>query len=170
MEASLMLIRANHFRQVGPLLPSTFAMKLFAALLLLSVAAAAQSFDSAQSFNAAQSFDAAQTDYWTPRHKMETALVTGFHLADAVQTCWHMSQHKGWYEISPITPNNCPGAAAAVIGEGIALQYGSHKLAQRMRWWRPIDRSLPYVQVGFSIDAIRCSNIRAGCTSFIGIY
>lgn len=139
-------------------------MKLLAALLLLSVAAAAQSS------NAAQSFDTAQTDYWTPRHKMETALVTGFHLADAVQTCWHMSQHKGWYEVSPITPNNCPGASVAVIGEGIALQYGSHKLAQRMRWWRPIDRGLPYVQVGFSIDAIRCSNIRAGCTSFGGMY
>jgi hypothetical protein len=144
-------------------------MKLLAALLLLSVASAAQSFDAAIT-SAAQSSDAAQTDYWTPRHKMETVLVTGFHLADAVQTCWHMSQHKGWYEVSPTTPNNCPGAAVAVVGEGIALQYGSHKLAQRMRWWRPIDRSLPYLQVGFSIDAIRCSNIRVGCTSFGGIY
>lgn len=132
-------------------------MKLLTALLLLCVSAVAQSFD------------APQTDYWTPRHKLEAAAVAGFHIADAAQTCWHMSQHDGWHEVSPTTPNNCAGATVAVIGEAMAIQYGSHKLAQRMRWWRPIDNALPYVLIGFSINAIRCSNIKAGCNT-LGIY
>lgn len=135
----------------------TIDMKLLIAFLLICVTADAQSFDEPKA------------DYWTPRHKVEIATVTGFHLADVAQSCWHMSQHNGWHEVSPTTPNSCSGAAVAVIGEGVALQYGSHKLAQRMRWWRPIDSALPYVLIGFSVNAIRCSNIRGGCNT-LGIY
>jgi hypothetical protein len=158
-------------------------MKLIAACLLLCATAVAQSFvespeiephavfvEPPMAFVERRAEIETRVDYWTPRHKVETALVTGFHLADAVQTCWHMSQHKGWNEVSPLTPNNCAGASVAILGEGFALQYGSHKLAERARWWRPVDRTLPYFLIGLSVDAIRCSNIKAGCASLGGLY
>jgi hypothetical protein len=101
--------------------------------------------------------------YWTPRRKIETAVVTGFHFADTAQTCYNLGAH--WQERSPITPNSCAGATVAIIGEGAAVQYLSYRLARRFTWWQPLDRALPYVEISLSINAIHCSNTRAGCNS-----
>jgi hypothetical protein len=106
---------------------------------------------------------AAEDAYWTPRRKIETVAATGFHFADVAQTCHHLSH--GAHEMSPITPNNCAGAAVAITGESAAVQYLSYRLARRFVWWRPLDRVLPYFEISLSVNAIRCSNTRAGCNS-----
>lgn len=120
-------------------------MRILCALLLLAAPCLAQ-------------------DYWTPRQKIETAMVTSLHIADAAQTCYHLAH--GSHENSPLTPGNCAGATVAIIGEGAAAQYLSYRLARRFAWWRRLDRALPYVQMSLSVNAIRCSYSRGGCNSF----
>jgi hypothetical protein len=102
-------------------------------------------------------------DYWTPRRKIETAAVTSLHLADAAQTCYHMS--KGWEESGLGTPRNCPGSAVYLVASGPVLQYATYRLTRRYpdsRLWKAVDKGLPHLEIAISVNAIRCSNA-GGC-------
>ena len=96
-------------------------------------------------------------DYWTPRRKIETAAVTMMHAADASLTCYHMAH--GWGEDGLGTPHNCPGAAAVLIGSGPVLQYASYHLARKFPRFKFVERALPYVEIGISANALKCSEM-----------
>jgi hypothetical protein len=102
--------------------------------------------------------------YWTPRVVVETVGVTALHAADAAQTCYH--EREGTHEVAFGMPHNCPGAAVYLMSIGPILQYGSYRMARKFTWWKPMDRKLPYIQMGFSLSAIRCSSSKAGCNQW----
>ena len=101
----------------------------------------------------------AAQDYWTPRRKVETVAVTALHMADAAQTCYHLSQGN-WIEGGFGTPHNCSGAAIYLVSSGPVLQYASYRLARRYRRMRFIETILPYVEIGISIRGIQGSEER----------
>ena len=108
-------------------------------------------------------------DYWTPRRKIETIGVTALHMADAAQTCYHEKTTPGWRERSPTTPGNCAGASVFLIGSGPLLQFASYRITRKYpdsKLWRAIDRGLPHLEMTLSVNAIRCSNTKAGCNHY----
>ena len=104
------------------------------------------------------------TNYWTRREVAEAVGVTALHAADAAQSCYH--EGDGRHEVSFGMPRNCPGAALYLIGIGPVLQYGSYRMARKFTWWKRLDRNLPYIEMGLSLSAIRCSSSKAGCNQW----
>ncbi len=93
----------------------------------------------------------------------EAIAVNGLHTADAIQTCIHLSEGAQEHGIG--TPNNCTGAASMLIISGPLLALVTARLARRYPRWTPLKRIVPLLEIGFSINAIRCSNTAHGCNS-----
>ncbi len=96
--------------------------------------------------------------YWTASRVWETTAVTALHAADAAQSCYNMAH--GAIEEGLGTPHNCAGATAYLLASGPVLQWASYRMMRRhpgSRAWRVVDRTLPYVEISISINAMRCS-------------
>jgi hypothetical protein len=107
-------------------------------------------------------------DYWTPRRKIETVGVTALHMADAAQTCYHL--HQGdWKEYGPLTAKTCGLGATEIVAFGPVLQFASYKMTRKYpesRLWRMVDRGIPHLEMTLSVNAIHCSNTKAGCNRY----
>lgn len=110
---------------------------IFAALLLLA------------SFASAQETDSAQHPFWDRQQVTAQSLQAAFHVADAVQTCYHL--HEGWVErTSPF--QSCSGNVAwmaGATGTSVGISYLLHRTGHHK-----LERLTPYMFATSSTVAI----------------